>query len=276
MSGYKNRGLMDPKRDNKKYPSSTRAFVLFAIVFFAPLFITGKTTGAAALKKDGQADIIRVGDFSEQDGVIAAPWKDLSFTGIKTVYTVEAHGKKAYIRAEANASASALYRPMDVNVAEYPMLSWRWKIEGVLKKGDARIKAGDDFAARLYVTFAYDPKKASLLMKGRSAIEEKLFGIKAPGSALNYIWANRLGQGSIVPSPYTGREMMIAVESGNRLAGRWQSEERNVFEDYIKAFGHKPRHVTGIAIMTDSDNTGGRATGYYDNISFRKKAKNGR
>jgi len=254
--------------DNKHYPSALLCLALFAIFFCTPLFITADTKAKEEQALEG---IIIAGDFSGTAEDMA-PWKELFFHGIKrhTVYRVEGRGKDAYLRAEAEASASALYRKVELNLAEYPILSWRWKIDGIIQNGDARTKAGDDYTARIYVTFAYEPAEAGLINSARHELAERLFGIHAPGSALNYIWANNLGKDAVIPSPYTNQEMMIAVESGAGKAGLWQREERNVYEDYIRAFGHKPPRLTGIAVMTDSDNTGGSAGAYYGNILFRK------
>jgi len=51
---------------------------------------------------------------------------------------------------------------------------------------------------------------------------------------------------------------------------QWGNEERNVYEDYKKAFGEEPPMISGIAIMTDTDNTGESATAYYGDIVFKK------
>ena len=65
--------------------------------------------------------------------------------------------------------------------------------------------------------------------------------------------------------------VMIVVESGETKLRQWVSEERNVFEDYEKAFGKKPPMITGVAIMTDTDNTGESATAYYGDIVFKRR-----
>ena len=63
---------------------------------------------------------------------------------------------------------------------------------------------------------------------------------------------------------------MIVVESGRVLINQWVNEERNVYEDYRKAFGEEPPMVSGVAIMTDTDNTGESAIAYYGDIVFKK------
>ena len=75
--------------------------------------------------------------------------------------------------------------------------------------------------------------------------------------------------GTIVSNPYTQRTKMIVVESGKKVLNTWNSEERNIFDDYIRAFGEKPPMISGIAIMTDSDNTKEDATAFYGDIQLR-------
>ena len=48
------------------------------------------------------------------------------------------------------------------------------------------------------------------------------------------------------------------------------AEERNVYEDYRRAFGKEPPRVSGVAIMTDTDNTQERAAAYYGDLTFAK------
>ena len=59
---------------------------------------------------------------------------------------------------------------------------------------------------------------------------------------------------------------MFAIRSGDKEAGKWLIDERNIYKDYLQAFGEEPPAILGIAIMTDTDNTGERATAYYGDI----------
>ena len=67
--------------------------------------------------------------------------------------------------------------------------------------------------------------------------------------------------------------MMIVVQSGKTKLNQWIDEERNIYEDFKKAFGREPFMISGVAIMTDTDNTGERAIAYYGDILFKKNAK---
>jgi hypothetical protein len=84
--------------------------------------------------------------------------------------------------------------------------------------------------------------------------------------AINYIWANRLPQGESLPNAFRSNAVMVAVESGDGKAGTWVTEERNVYEDYRALFGEDPPAIDAIALMTDTDNTGGEAEAYYGDI----------
>lgn len=172
-------------------------------------------------------------------------WKEKSFSG-HTEYLVVPDGNGHCLQATSRAAASGLALEKEYRLQDYPILSWRWKIEEVLSQGDARHKDGDDYAARVYVVFPhwFFPKTHSL----------------------NYIWANRLPRGEVVPNPFTGNAMMVAVESGNAKRGEWIEERRNVLDDYRRIFGEEPPPVGAIAIMTDTDNTGGTAKAWYDDI----------
>ena len=64
---------------------------------------------------------------------------------------------------------------------------------------------------------------------------------------------------------------MIAIQTGNKKSKQWQSEKRNVRKDLQKAYGKDIRFIDAIAIMTDTDNSGQKATAYYGDIYFSKK-----
>jgi hypothetical protein len=132
-----------------------------------------------------------------------------------------------------------------------------------------RTRAGDDYAARIYITFAYDPDKVSFSRKLKYKAGRLLFG-DVPIGAITYIWERAVPEGTIVDNAYTDVVKMIVVESGQGHVGRWMTEERNLDDDYRKAFGEDPPLVNGVAIMTDTDNTGETVTAYYGDIVFKK------
>ena len=221
-------------------------------------------------------DPLPVGLFSaaEAGGELPAGWEPLVFSGIDvhTEYTLVDDGSSVVVRAESRASASGLVREIEIDPASSPIVEWRWRVANVLEKGDLSRRSGDDYPARLYITFGYDPDEASLLERVRYETLRLLYGAYPPVSALSYIWASRAPVGTLAPSPYTDRNRMIVVESGDKRAGEWRIERRNVVEDYERAFGGKAPRISAVAIMTDTDDTGESAVAWFGDISFRAAA----
>jgi hypothetical protein len=180
-------------------------------------------------------------------------WKEKVFKE-RTDYRVVREKTGKVLKAESHGAASALILEQKIDLEKFPVLTWRWKVENVLAKGDARKKEGDDYAARIYVIFPhwFFPKTRTI----------------------NYIWANKLPQGAIVPNPFTSNAMMVAVESGEENLGEWIIESRNVYADYRAIFGEDPPLAGAIAIMTDTDNTGDSAVAWYDDIRFKEEEDN--
>jgi Protein of unknown function (DUF3047) len=217
--------------------------------------------------------IFDAGKFSaaEPGGQFPAGWHPLTFKKIPshTQYTIIKDGNTAVIKAVSRASASGLIRKIRIDPRKYPFIRWRWKVSNVYKNGDVTKKTGDDYPARIYITFEYDPDRVGLWEKIKYNLAKQFYGEYSPSAAINYIWASHAVIGTIVSNPYTQRTKMIVVESGKKVLNTWNSEERNIFDDYIRAFGEKPPMISGIAIMTDSDNTKEAATAFYGDIQLR-------
>lgn len=220
------------------------------------------------------SSVLEVGMFSKEKAGEGLPagWKPLTFKKIErhTDYRLVKDGDTVVVKAIANGSASGLIREIRIDPNEYPIVQWRWKVGTILKKADVTKKEGDDYPARIYITFEYDPSKLNFFEKMKYETVRLFYGQYPPLAAINYIWDSRAPVGTIVPNPYTSRAMMIVVESGESEINQWVCEERNVLEDYRKAFGEAPSMISGVAIMTDTDNTGEAATAYYGDVVFKK------
>lgn len=195
-------------------------------------------------------------------------WEPLEFPNIDqlTQYQLVAENGTQVVKATTSGSASGLIARVTIQPSDSLILRWRWKVSNVFEQGNARKKSGDDYPARIYVAFKFQPEKAGFFERAKRQAVEVLFGESLPGNALNYIWANTLPKGEFVANPYTDKTVMIAVNSGTRNVGEWVTVERDIVADYRKAFGEAPPPIVGIAIMSDSDNTGERATAWYGDI----------
>lgn len=200
------------------------------ILFF--LFLPVSTFGSMML----------VDDF--ESGKISS-WEEMSFKG-NTNYTIVPGEDGHCLKATSSDAASGLIHVVEFDPREYPRVTWRWKVDRVIPGGDSRKRDADDYPARIYISF---PHWAFFKT-----------------TSLNYIWANKLPKETFQPSIYTGNSIMIAVESGVERVGEWVVVERNVLEDYRRAFGQEAPRKARVAIMTDTDNTGASVSAYYDDI----------
>lgn len=219
-------------------------------------------------------EILPVGTFSlAQPGTTLPPgWKPLTFEKIPnhTQYALVNDGDAIVVKAVSDQSSSGITREIEIDPQEYPVVQWRWKVVNILKKGNVHEKSGDDYPARLYITFEYDSTKVGFFEKAKYEAANFLYGQYPPIGAINYIWESKSPIGTIVPNPYTDRVKMIVIESGEIRLNEWITEERNVNEDYRRAFGGNPPKISGIAIMTDTDNTKESAVAYFGDIVFKK------
>jgi rSAM/selenodomain-associated transferase 2 len=261
---------VSPARLHRWYYPPLRALAgvaLVALLAAAPALAdeTSPARGAAP-------EIARFTPPADPDGPPPG-WEPLTFTKVPkaTRYTVVREGESHVLRAESRAAASGLYRVLDLDPRVHQVLAWRWKVDNVIEKADARTRKGDDYAARVYVAFRYDPARATLWERTTYGIYRVIYGKYPPRGVLNYVWDNRLPVGTVLDNAYTGRAKMIVVESGPALAGRWVSEARNVYDDYRLAFGGEPPRIAGVAVMTDTDDTGESAVAYYDAITLRAR-----
>ena len=199
-------------------------------------------------------------------------WEPMEFPKIDrhSRYQLTDDNGEQVVMATTDNSASGLIARVSVEPGDSLILRWRWKVSNVYEQGNARRKEGDDYAARIYVAFEFEPDEAGFFERAKRKTVEVVFGEELPGNALNYIWANRLPVGEIIANPFTDTTMMVAVNSGTTNTGEWVTVERDIVADYRKAFGREPPKLVGVAIMSDSDNTGASATAWYGDVSLVK------
>lgn len=228
---------------------------------------------AASAEASAQMRLV-IDNFTDGPGPNGAPsgWESaaFNFSPRRTSYTIEKEDGNWLLKASSASAASAIYKEVSVDPKVYPILTWRWKVSNTLSKGDESTKEGDDYAARLYVSFSYRPGTATALERLKRGVIKSVYGKELPGESIVYVWANRLSRNSHLPNPDTEKAVMFAVESGQEKAGEWRIEGRNVYEDYRRIFGAEPPEIAFIGIMTDTDNTGEEALAWYDDIVFHR------
>jgi hypothetical protein len=140
----------------------------------------------------------------------------------------------------------SLERGVDVDPAQTPVLSWRWKVAQLPPGGDFRRSATDDQAAQVLVAFA----------------DRRI---------LAYIWDTSAPKGiaqnaSSIPLIHV---FATVCESGASELNRWIEEKRNVAADYARAFGKPAPRVKGLRLQINSQHTGTVAESYFGDVAFR-------
>jgi hypothetical protein len=171
------------------------------------------------------------------------------------------------IEARAERSMALLARPIAVDLAATPVLCWRWFVDAPVAKADMTKKSGDDYAARVYVSFDVPDAQLSAGTRMKLKLARSLFGRDVPDAALNYVWDNRHPVGSRGRSPYTDRAELIVAETGAGRAGQWVAERVDIAADFKKAFGGMARPIQ-LAIASDTDNTRSSARAAFADIHF--------
>lgn len=211
-----------------------------------------------------------VGRFERASPTPPAPWQEIRFdTAVPaTRYRIRPWDGAMAIEADAEASMSLLARPVRIDLQATPVLCWRWRIENRLDKADLRSRAGDDYAARVYLGFRLPPASLGLVTRAGLALARARHGEHVPDAALNYVWDNRHPVGTEAPNAYTERTRMIVLRSDEAPIRRWQEERRDIAADATTAFGEAGVELTLIAVATDTDNTGERAQAGFADLHF--------
>jgi hypothetical protein len=188
------------------------------------------------------------GNFSQSN---LTGWETKVFAE-KTSYRLTKLEEKWVLAAESQNSASCLIKKMHVDIEKYPYLNWSWRIENRLDLQNEKIKAGDDYGARIYV-----------VIDGGIQLWKT--------QAISYVWANGASKGEIWENAFAGKNaMMMAVRDRQDEVSTWYAEKRNVSVDLKSLFGKTYRFIDAVALMTDTDNSHGKMSAYYGDIYFSK------
>ncbi len=182
------------------------------------------------------------------EGAPPQQWQLQEFTGPARFRLVQVRGT-GVIRLESEETSFALYRDVEVDLAEFPYLTWTWRVDVLPEGGDVRRREADDQAAQLYVVF---PRFPAML---RSRV-------------LGYVWDATAPAGSSLVSASTSRARIVVVESGPAKAGRWIEETRNIREDYRRLFHEEPPRVGKVSLLINSQHTRSRAVAWFGPIRF--------
>jgi Protein of unknown function (DUF3047) len=186
----------------------------------------------------------------------------------KTDYKVVRYEGKNAVKAHARSSASGMEAKLNIDLATGEYLSFSWFAEGLIEGADNAQKETEDSPLRIILSF--DGDKGTLSAKEQRFHERAklLSGRELPYATLMYIWENKKQVDEVITNPHTSTIRKIVICSGTKDLKKWIAFKRNVIKDYTAAFGKPPGKLTGIALMSDTDNTSTDITAYYGDIKL--------
>lgn len=197
-------------------------------------------------------------------------WRHQRFGSARpTRYGVGEREGRPAVRALSLAGNSTLRLPLGEPVDPSLRLGFSWLVPQLNHKADLRDAAIDDAVVRVILTFDGDRGAFRPRDRWLSEIVQLVTGEPMPYATLMYVWDHRYPAGTVVPNPHTDRIRMLVVQSGEAGVGRWNDVERDVAADYQAAFGEAPGRLTGLGLMSDSNNTGESVEAWFGPVVLR-------
>jgi hypothetical protein len=244
----------------------TRFFQFFGLVALVAVL--------SACSSIGQAPLLSSETNTSLDSSAPQHWQPMALPGKrKTQFHPLAHEGRQALHAVSDGSASMMRRKLSVPASELGQLQFSWQTRMLIDQADMAEREAEDAVVRVILSFEGDRSKFSARNQMLSDLSHALTGEDMPYATLMYVWCNKRPAGSLITNPRTDRIRKLVVESGKGNLGKWLDYERDIRADFIKAFGEEPGALTGIAVMTDTDNTQSKAAAWYGPISLKPTIK---
>ncbi len=189
-----------------------------------------------------QDDCIAIDDFATATvGEFPSNWK-VRKDAAKSIYRVAEEGGRRFLRAASRDQGIQAARGFEWDLGKYPVLRWSWRAVEFPRGANEQTGANDSVLA-VYLLVPYSQ-------------------IRGP-EAVKYVWSEKVPLGTRLSSN-GGLTQVRVIETGSANRDRWIDERVDVRDDYLAYFEKKdvPKPA-GIAILTDSDDTGTSAQGDY-------------
>ena len=167
----------------------------------------------------------------------------------ETTWSLGSNENGNFIKAEAQGKGSGLGKEIEIDLLKTPFINITWKVEKDLSGIVENSKKGHDYAARVFVI----KKTGSTPLSNR---------------AINYVFSSNNEVGKNWPSPYTKKSIDYVLSSTKKNLNTWVTVKANIKDDFMKLHGIEVSDISGVAIMTDTDNSKLKAISYYQDIYF--------
>jgi len=231
-------------------PLNSRAPWLLLAAALVAVLALGRAQRLNVLTPSGEREVV-VMDFSSPFPVDPPPagWYHRRFWTRRPMQIsfAEKDGVRA-LRLATQASASMLFRHVDIDVADYPVLTWRWYIEQpIVSDIDEHTREGDDHPARLFLAFRTDTGESR---------------------RMEIIWGNRLRAGEY---KFIGGFPHYVADGGDDRVGSWRREAVDLRPVYRRIWPDAaPAHLIDIALFCDSDETRTSSVAYFADVRLTR------
>ena len=198
-------------------------------------------------------DPIVVLPFSALQDVNTLPlgWVHDQFWMVRTMQLalVEKQGKRA-IKCETNGSGSILSRTTDIEVGDYPILTWDWLVGFPISSTiDEATPEGDDHPARIIIS-----------LQDRQGVDY----------SFELIWSNRrFTPGDIFTINGFSHYVVNGLDENAKV---WQHEEVDLMQVYRQITGRDDYPIIKrIGIMCDTDNTAERSVAFFTDVAMHSR-----
>jgi hypothetical protein len=194
-------------------------------------------------------ECITVENFSKgKIGEFPPDWKPRKDSGL-AAYSIQEKDGLRFLHAVAKNLGIQAAKQHEWEPKAYPVLAWSWRPVEFPAGSDERQAKTNDSAVSVYAVFPHTP-----------------FSVKS----LKYIWSAVVPVGTRLNSS-GGLTQALVIRSGADKKGSWTEERVNILENYKKFFDEtETPKASGIAVLTDSDDTKSTAQGDYANFRLCK------
>jgi hypothetical protein len=216
-----------------------------------------------------------------EGGQVPAPWRVVGFPKARahipvTRFEVATVQAERAIRVSTQASYGTLVH--DLSHPSTGRLQWRWRLDQPLTGGqvqpDILSKAGDDAALKVCVMFDHPLDRVPFVERSKLRLARSLSGEDLPAATLCYVWDSTRPAGLHGENPYSRRVRFISLQGQATALGQWQTETRDVAQDFASVFADElPANarvpdMRAVLIGADSDNTGSHSAGWVAALRF--------
>ena len=206
-----------------------------------------------------------------QGGSIPAAWQVVTLPQQVvpvTRYSAETVDGREALRIQTEGSYGNLVHQLP-SAAAPKRLRWAWRLQQPNTAVDLRVKAGDDAAVKVCMSFDLALERVPFMERQLLKLARARSGQHLPAATLCWVWAAAEAKGALLPNVYSRRVRFIVLRNREDALATWFEESRDVAADFRRAFGDEsaePPAVSALIVAGDGDNTGAASLAFVSGL----------